>query len=41
MEIDTAHENGEPPPSPGPNGSYHLEGRSTVLLRQGEAGANG
>src|SRR5688572_8432350 len=40
VEIDTAHENGEPPPSPGPNGKYHLEGRSTVLLRQAEAGSS-
>jgi glycogen operon protein len=41
VEIDTAHDNGEPPPSPGPDGKYRLEGRSTVLLRQAEGGANG
>jgi isoamylase len=41
VEIDTAHENGEPPAEPAPNGTYKLEGRSCALLRQGEGGGNG
>ena len=38
VEFDTAHENGEPPPSAAPNGVYKLEGRTCALLRQGEGG---
>ena len=38
-EIDTAHETGElPGQAPAPNGSYPLQGRSLVLLRQAPPG---
>jgi glycogen operon protein len=40
VEVDTAHENGEPPGgAQPPNGSYKLEGRSLALIRQGEGGS--
>ena len=38
VEFDTTHENGEPPPSPAPDGIYKLEGRACALLRQGDGG---
>jgi glycogen operon protein len=40
VEVDTAHENGEPSGDMvPPNGTYKLEGRALALLRQGDGGA--
>jgi glycogen operon protein len=41
VEVDTATEDGEAPgEAPAPNGTYPLQGRSLVLLRQGDGGAS-
>jgi glycogen operon protein len=37
IELDTRHEDGDPPhDAPAPGSAYELQGRSTVLLRQVE-----